>query len=559
MGARVGVRRWGPSVGNRLPAILITLAVVITSLGGCSTDDLPEAAGTEATSTSLAPVEPSPTPVGPSRAAVEPSLASAELSLLSAPVDLRSLYNLPPLRDGADDEAGRLAQGTQVRQRAERLGLGERTAHEAWSTAADTVTTNREQLPALLERSLPNHSFEGTRLSELGELLADVGSAHVTVVRPTLVADTSLTISGQEVSVDFAGAVIQAGSAPPAWTIEIRGARNVAVLNAEIAGGANGILVVDSTDVSVAGNELHDLSQNGIVVSGGSHASIRSNRLHALQRSGIVLHGDVTDSLLEGNEIHDLTGHSNWHAGILIAGRNGDPAGVNPYEVEGETIVDRLRYPSRNVIVGNDIRDGRSSGIYNDGGIANVLVGNDVVGNAKEGICLDNGATANVVAGNAVTGNGNRWGQPDEVLEIDSVLDEGRAADGTAIAKLPGISIDNALYNVVHANTVAGNFGGGIKMVRTSFFNVITGNVLTDNNLGRSHRFRFFGIELGAAVPDFDAPDLDFVGSSGNVVVANQIHGDHDSGVYVAAGSVQNDIIGNDIDGVAEFEIERPS
>ena len=451
----------------------------------------------------------------------------------------------------------------RCRQRAERLGVGARTAHAAWSTAADTATTNRAQLPALLDRSLPKRAFRGTRLSELGKLLARVGSAHVTVVRPSLVADTSLAMSGRRLSVDFAGAVIRAGSRHPAWAIKIRGARNVAVLNAEIAGGANGILVDASTDVSVVGNELHDLSQNGIVVSGGSHAAIRNNRLHGLQRSGIVLHGAVTDSSLEGNEIHDLTGHSNWHAGILITGRRGDiaaePAAFNAYAVAAEAIVDRLRNPSRNVVVGNDIRDGRSSGIYNDGGIANVLVGNDVVGNAKEGLCLDNGATANVVAGNTVTDNGNRWGQPDDVLAIDSVLDDGRAPDGTAIAKLPGISIDNALYNQVHANTVARNFGGGIKMVRTSFFNVISGNALTDNNRGRSDRFHFFGIELGATVPDFATPDLDFVGSSGNVVVGNQIHGDHHSGVYVATASVQNEIIGNDIDGVAAFEIERAS
>ena len=538
MRARVGVRRSGPSVGPAT-AILIVLAVAITPLCGCSTGDRPKAA---TTSTSLAAVEP---------------------SRLSPPVDLRRLYDLPPLRDGSHDEAGRLARGTQVRQRAERLDLGERTAHEAWSTAADTVATNREQLPALLKRSLPRRSFKGTRLSQLGALLAHAGSAHVTVVRPTLVADTSLTISGQEVSVDFAGAVIQAGSTPPAWTIEIRGARNVAVLNAEIAGGANGILVDAGTDVSVVGNELHDLSQNGIVVSGGSHAAIRSNRLHGLQRSGIVLHGGVTDSLLEGNEIHDLTGNSNWHAGVVITGRSrdiaADPAAFNAYGVAGEAIVDRLRNPSRNVVVGNDIRDGRSSGIYNDGGVANVLMGNDVVGNAKEGICLDNGATANVVTGNTVTANGNRWGQPDEVLAIDSVLDEGRAPDGTAIAKVPGISIDNALYNEVHANTVARNFGGGIKMVRTSFFNVISGNVLTDDNRGRSDRFHFFEIELGAAVPDYAARDLDFVGSSGNVVVANQINGDQRSGVYVAAASVQNEFIGNEVNGVAAFEIQQPS
>lgn len=491
------------------------------------------------------------------------SLAPLEPSRLSPPVDLRRLYDLPPMRDGVHDEAGGLALGTQVGQRSERLGLGERTAQEAWSTAPDTVAAVREQLPALLERSLPQRAFKGTRLSELAELLAEAGSAHVTVVQRTLVADTSLTISGQEVIVDFAGAVIKPGSTSPVWTIEIRDARHVAVLNAEIAGGANGILVDAGTDVSVVGNTLHDLSQNGIVVSGGSQVAIRSNVLHGLQRSGIVLHGDVTDSLLEGNEIHDLTGHSNWHAGILITDRSGDiaadPAAFNAYGVAGEAIVDRQRSPIRNVVVGNEIRDGRSSGIYNDGGIANVLAANDIAGNAKEGLCLDNGATANVVAGNTVTDNGNRWGQPDEVLEIDSVLDEGRAPDGTAIAKLPGISIDNAIYNEVHANTVTGNFGGGIKMVRTSFFNVISGNVLTDNNRGRSDRFHFFGIELGAAVPDAAVSDLNFTGSSGNLVVANQIHGDHYSGIYVAAASIQNEIIGNEIDGVAAFEVERPS
>ena len=88
----------GPSVGTCLHAILITLAVAITPLGGCSTDDPPEAAGT---STSLAPVAP---------------------SLRSPPVDLRRLYNLPPLRNGADDEAGRLSAWASERARRTRHG-----------------------------------------------------------------------------------------------------------------------------------------------------------------------------------------------------------------------------------------------------------------------------------------------------------------------------------------------------------------------------------------------------------------------------------------------------
>lgn len=531
-----------PPVGSRIVQLLIvTISVVLVAVG-CSTDDPPRVAG---------PGETETTAGAPGR---------------SRPIHavlLREQYELPPLREGAGDEAGRLARGTQVHQRAEQLGLDAETAYGAWSRAADTAAANHDTLSALLEQPLPQMEFEGTRLSELGEMLPTAGSAHITVVARTLLVDTSLTISGRDVIVDFAGAVLEPASEPSAWVVEIRSARNVAVVNAEIADGANGILVEGASDVAVEGNELHGLSQNGIVVTGGSHAAIRNNRLHGLSRSGIVLHGDVTESLIEGNEIRDLEGHSNWHAGMLITGRTpdiaADPAEFNPYNVIGERILDRLQNPSHNVIVGNVIRDNLSSGIYNDGGNANVILENTIEGNAKEGICLDNGATANVVAGNTVTANGNRWGQPDEVLDIDDVLEFGRAPDGTAIAKLPGISIDNALYNEVHANVVRGNFGGGIKMVRTSFFNVISNNALTDNDLGRNDRFHFFGIELGAAVQDFSTPDLDFVGSSGNIIVANGIHGSHHSGIFIAVGSVQNEIIDNDIDGVTALDIERPS
>ena len=474
---------------------------------------------------------------------------------------------LPPLHDGDGDLAAQTARGTQVFQRAQLLKIDSRTAVAAWAQAHETVTSNRTILPSLLKQPLPKLTFEGRRLSELSALIASAGPAHVTVNSRTLQADEALTITGENVVVDFSGAVIEVGPKPPLWLVKVVQARNVAVLNAKIGGGTNGLLVDGGSNVAIENNDVQGLTQNGIVVTGrSSGVNIRANHLNGLGRAGILLHGPVTRALLENNEIAKLTGHSNWMAGIVLTSRGSDIA-TNPgsfllpdqHWVVTTPLVERLENPEQNVILGNTVRDGLSSGIYNDGAIANVFLENRIEGNSKEGICFDNGATANMFAANLVRGNGQRWGQPDGVLALDAVLGAGRATDGTSMAKLPGISIDNALYNEIFANTVIGNFGGGVKMVRTSFFNVVRKNAIIDNNLGKNSKFHFFGVELGAAPADEPVIDLDFVGSSGNVVLANAIRGTHYSGVFVGRGSVQNDVRDNRISGVEAFALETAS
>jgi hypothetical protein len=166
-----------------------------------------------------------------------------------------------------------------------------------------------------------------------------------------------------------------------------------------------------------------------------------------------------------------------------------------------------------------------------------------LAGNSKEGLCLDNGSTANVVASNIVHDNGERWGDPDTVLALDSILAGGRLPDGTAAEKVPGISLDNALYNIVFSNDVAHNFGGGVKMVRTAYFNAIGMNALVDNNDGASTAFHFFGIELGAAPGN--SPELDFTPSRGNIVFSNVIRGSHYSGIFFDQGSDANNVLNN--------------
>lgn len=505
-------------------------------------------------------------PLGAALATSDALKPIGERSMLRA-VPLAQTYALPALPESAADEAGRIARGTQVYRRAQALGVDATTPFATWAAADDIVTLNRGILPGLLDQALPTLEFNGSRLSELGELIAGADSAHITVTSGRLTADETLRIVGRDIVVDFGHAVIEAGPREPVWLIEISDSHDVAVLNATAVSGRNGILVEDSSRIAISGNDIRGLTENGIVVTGDtSTVIVDSNEISELDRSGIMLHGPVTSTLVERNQISDLLGHSNWNAGILLTGRKGD-IGADPdafflsdgHWVVEEPIYRRLHNPQRNVILDNDIVDGLSSGVYNDGTIANLFLGNRIVGNAKEGVCFDNGATANVFAGNVVSGNGKRWGQPDDVLAFESVLDEGRGDDGTAVAKLPGVSIDNAIYNYVYANEVTDNWGGGIKMVRTAMFNHIGHNVLLDNNLGASETFHFFGIELGSARADVPATDLDFVGSSGNVVFGNEIHGKHYSGIFVANGSVQNELGGNDIRGVQAFEIERPS
>jgi len=221
--------------------------------------------------------------------------------------------------------------------------------------------------------------------------------------------------------------------------------------------------------------------------------------------------------------------------------------GPDGYWVISQPIPSRLNSPHDNLIGFNDILSNTSSGIYVDGAIRNVIASNTIKGNAKEGLCLDNGATANVVASNVIQNNGKRWGQPDWVLEKDFVFLFGRLPDGSAVSKAPGISLDNSMYNIVFANNISRNFGGGIKLVRTSYFNLVGMNTLFGNNDGANVRFHFFGIEVGATAGDELSGELDFRSSSGNILFSNVIRGDHYSGIFFGPGSEQNEVFDNTI------------
>ncbi len=249
-------------------------------------------------------------------------------------------------------------------------------------------------------------------------------------------------------------------------------------------------------------------------------------------------------------------------AGIVLSDREVDLAsnplaifGPDGYWVISQPITSRLNPPHDNAIAYNYLFQNASSGIYLDGAVRNAILGNTMRSNVKEGLCLDNGATANVVASNIVEQNGGRWGEPDWILAEDQILAGGRLADGTAAEKAPGISLDNAIYNIVFENGVSHNYGGGIKIVRTGFFNVIGLNTVFSDNEGASPSYHFFGIGLGAT-GGTDTSELDYTPSEGNIVFSNAIRGTHYSGIFFDAGSAQNNVFDNTIMDATNWALE---
>ena len=93
-------------------------------------------------------------------------------------------------------------------------------------------------------------------------------------------------------------------------------------------------------------------------------------------------------------------------------------------------------------------------------------------------------------------------------------------------------------------------------MVRTSFYNLIGLNTVTDDNEGGNLQLHFFGILVGYVGADQSAWDLDFVPSRGNQIFGNNIRGTHFSGIFFQDGADENTVFDNSIFGATNWGME---
>ena len=474
--------------------------------------------------------------------------------------DLATRLALPALPDRPGSDAARQAAALQVGIRAKRLGLDGSSATEAWRAGGATLADARERLahpPPQLRR------FNGSRASALNRLLAEPGVTGVRVGSATLQVDETIRLRRAGVWLDLGRSRLAASTPGLRFLIRIDAPR-VTVSGGRFVGGAWGVLVDSTTRATLRSGEYDGLARGGIVAHDARGTLIADNQLSRIDGAPILLHGATFGSAVIDNRIVGNRGVSNWHAGLVLSDRNAeiarDPDSLLQPDRHGvleQRIDSRLRTPHDNLIAFNRIALNLASGIYVDGAVRNVFFDNLIEGNSKEGACLDNGSSANVVAMNLIRQNGQRWGMSDAALRLDFVAAMGRLADGSSPAKTPGLSLDNAIYNVIYANQIDRNQGGGVKMVRSAFFNTVALNLVTDNNEGANPRFHFFGIELGAAPADTAVADLDFAPSRGNVLVGNVIRGSHYAGIFYGNGSTDNEAFDNSVFGATHWAMEQ--
>ena len=477
-------------------------------------------------------------------------------------VSLLEIYSLPSLQRMDEEDAGEYMSGLQVLARIEALGLNPDlffTPEYDWKAIYnDSLSQVRQVLS--FEESV---KFTGNIASELNHFLGECHGVTVNFAGQELLLDETIRVPSNVV-LNGNGAVLRGGEDGSSvdYGLLLEGVENVGIYGFRLLGGfGQGIYLIDSDKCLIWGNEIANADYKALcVMADNTYINLVNNTVHDNGNGGIFLNGDISNCIIQGNEVYQNRGTRNLTAGIVFSSMEvEDP--YTPYnEFKDEHLYDLLKTPHQNVVRGNHIQGNYSSGFYCDGGYLNYVLDNLIEDNEKEGMCLDYGTFGTYVAGNTIRRNGDRNRQTDEDLEADFILAAGRLEDGSSTAKLPGVSIDNSAYNIIFENLVTDNSGSGVKMVRSGYRNLILCNVISDNNRGKNDFFHGFGIEFGHAnTPDEPVIGLDLTADFENIAARNMISGSHYAGIFFAEGSYCNDLIDNVVMDSEFFSIENHS
>lgn len=475
--------------------------------------------------------------------------------------DILSRHLLPPFERMEKADRAKFVENLQVYRKISELELDDDAflyPEKNLETLRNTMESVMQDIPEALEKVY----FSGTTSMELQDALnANAGKAlYITSPKVTVTSrievpsDTYLIGGGTEFETNGCD-----------YTLVVENVKNVVLDSIRICGDAEyGVFIAGSENVVVSGCEITGMKQKAICVTAESSLfCIQNNEITRNGAGGIYCAGNVSKGFIRNNIVSNNMGTSNWMAGIVLS----NAATENPLNIWEKFDVNH-RCPTRDnlylqtscaheiLVENNTVSQNNASGIYSDGSYRCYILNNDIIRNDKEGICLDNGTIGTYLKENLVKENGGRYRQTDDDLRMDYVLDAGRMEDGSAKSKLPGISLDNTAYNILENNIVTSNYGGGIKMVRSTIRCLISENIIKDNNKGQNDLFHFFGIELGAAIPDEPVPDMDFTSDFENIVCRNTISGGHYSGVFLGEDCYVNDVFDNVIMEPQMFAIE---
>lgn len=467
-------------------------------------------------------------------------------------------YQLPSLERMDAKESRELVSDMQVMKKIELLGLTE----QDWLYPQRELAALRGAIIAPRRDGEQRASFTGSKASELNAFMRENAGAVVELSAERIDVDETIVVpDGTALSGDGARLV----PASPCAAIRLDHVNNAAVTGLVFeAGFEYGVYAMGCEGVSIEDCVIMGATVKPVVFMGSSRqVVIRRNRLIGGACGGLYVNGDASQVLIEENDVLDNGGTSNWMAGIVLTGIDVQdeanwlaPFGEVVHFPNEQRLETMLKAPHDVIVSKNRVAGNNSTGVYCDGPYRVYIVENRIQDNDKEGLCLDYGTIGAYVSCNDIAGNGNRGRQTDRDLMLDYVDEYGRLADGSACAKLPGVSIDNSAYNIVYGNNIRGNYGGGVKMVRSGLRNIVMTNLLTDDNRGEGDRFHYFAIELGCAAANEDVVNLDYNPAYENIVCRNMITGAHYAGIFLSEGAYINDFFDNTIMDATHWAIE---
>ena len=204
--------------------------------------------------------------------------------------------------------------------------------------------------------------------------------------------------------------------------------------DADGLGFATGLYVQDSTQITIADNEISGF-RYGLKLVRTRDVTVRGNDIHSLRQDGMQL-VEVDGVLVEGNFIHDFLGKPNWddHRDMIQLWTAGTTMASRRVTIRGNVLNSGLGSYTQTIFMGNEQvwQNGAGPEMY----YRDLLIEENVIINAHlHGVTI---------------------GEADGVTVRNNTLIRNPLSDGTGELSIPRINISPAARNVrIERNVVA--------------------------------------------------------------------------------------------------------
>lgn len=463
---------------------------------------------------------------------VESTQASEAYQIDDRDVDIILRYGLPKLERMGWVEQDEYVNSLQVIQKIEKLGLNPKE----FLYPERNIETIEETIRHLSDAHYQNRKeivFTGTTSQELQQAIIaypgamiDIRSKKIELKEP-LVLQNNTAINGNGVQLVGNGI---------AYGFIGEGLSDIYFNNICLEGQINyGIYLIDCSEVRISDCEINGMAQKAVCLIGDTKGIyIGGNTMNGNGAGGLYMAGNLSDGLIQENNIINNGGMSKWMSGIVLTSL----VPKDKYNIQEDfdddqnisqrdNVSDQTECPHDVIVSNNKITDNSALGIYAEGAYKGYVLGNTICRNANGGIRLDYGTAGFYLEGNDCESNG--------------------------AAERPGIALDNAAYNILR-NNILSDHAVGIKMEQASVRNLIMENIV---QVGENDVCHQYGIEVGTGTGVGE--NMDAAPCYENILCRNSIMGNHYAGIFIDEGCYVNDVFDNVIMEVRAFSVEAVS